>query len=355
MTMRVALISQGSLSSKWIAEELNKTFDQVDLFDIKEFEVSLGGKEPQVFYEGKLLTKTYDCIYAKGSFRFVSLLRSLTTILGKDTYMPIRPGAFTAGHDKLLTHLKLQTANVPQPKTYVVSTAEAGKKLLKKIDYPVVMKLPAGTHGKGVMLADSFESASSMVDALALLKQPFLMQEYIETNGTDTRAFVIGDTVVAAMKRTAAEGEKRANIHAGGSAIACELDAYAKKIAIDTARAVGADICAVDMLVSKGKPLVIEINLSPGLQGITRATGINVAQHIAKYLYAQSKQFRMKQAGLAIKEVVPEKEIITHPEFRGTRILLPDVVTTLTKLSEQDEITITMEKGKVVIKKGEEQ
>ena len=334
---------------------MKKVFDSVDVFDIRDFEVSLGGKEPEIFYEGKPLKKEYDCIYAKGSFRYVSLLRSLTTILGKDAYMPIRPGAFTAGHDKLLTHLKLQVANIPQPKTYVVSTADAGKKLLKKVDYPLVMKLPAGTHGKGVMLADSKESASSMIDALALLKQPFLMQEYVETNGTDTRAFVVGDDVVASMQRTAAEGEKRANIHAGGSALAFELDAYTKKVALDTARAVGADICAVDMLISKGKPVVIEINLSPGLQGITRATKINVAQKIAKFLYEESKRFKMRQAGLAIKEVVPSKEIITHPEFRGNRMILPEVVTTLTKLSAQDEVTITMEKGKLSLKKEEKE
>ncbi|MBI4145477.1 RimK family alpha-L-glutamate ligase [Candidatus Woesearchaeota archaeon] len=349
--MRAAIISQGSISSQWVVDECKKLFDAVDALDIKDFEVSLGGKEPQVFYQGKPLEHEYDCIYAKGSFRYVTLLRSLTTILGKACYMPIKGPAFTAGHDKLLTHLVLQSANVPQPKTYVVSTSAAGKKLLKKIDYPLVMKLPAGTHGKGVMLADSIESASSMIDALALLKQPFLMQEYVETNGTDTRAFVVGDDVVASMKRTAAEGEKRANIHAGGKAIACEIDAYAKKVALDTARAVGADICAVDMLMGpKGKPMVIEINLSPGLQGITRATKVNVAQRIARFLHQKAKEFRIKQAGLAIKEVVPEKEVITRLDFRGNRMLLPELVTTLTKLSDE-EVVIKLEKGKFSIER----
>jgi ribosomal protein S6--L-glutamate ligase len=349
--MKAAVISQGSISSRWVADELKRHFDSVDLLDIKEFEVSLGGKQPQIFYEGKLLTKEYDCIYAKGSFRYVSLLRALTTILGQNAYLPVRASAFTSGHDKLLTHIKLQTANVPQPKTYVVSTADAGKKLLKRIDYPVVMKLPAGTHGKGVMLADSPESASSMIDTLALLKQPFLMQEYIETGGTDTRAFVVGDEVVASMKRTAAEGEKRANIHAGGKAIPAEIDDYAKKIAIDTARAVGADICAVDMLIGpRGKPVVIEINLSPGLQGITRATKINVAQKIAKYLYTKSKEFKMKQAGLAVKEAT-EAEFVTHLDFRSNRVLLPEQATNLSKLSEQDEVALKMHKGKITIEK----
>ncbi|HSU72367.1 MAG TPA: RimK family alpha-L-glutamate ligase [Candidatus Binatia bacterium] len=349
--MRAAVISQGSISSRWVADELKRHFDQVDVLDIKEFEVSLGGKEPEVYYEGKPLTKEYDCIYAKGSFRYVSLLRSLTTILGTNAYLPVRPTAFTAGHDKLLTHIVLQTANVPQPKTYVVSTADAGKKLLKKIDYPIVMKLPAGTHGKGVMLADSPESASSMIDTLALLKQPFLMQEYVETGGTDTRAFVVGDEVIASMKRIAAEGEKRANIHAGGKAVAVEIDEYAKKIAIDTARAIGADVCAVDMLISpRGKPVVIEINLSPGLQGITRATKTNVAQKIAKYLYDKSKEFKVKQAGLIVKEAT-EAEFVTHLDFRTNRILLPEQATKLSKLSEQDEVSLKMDKGKIAIER----
>jgi len=349
--MRAAVISQGSISSRMIADELKRYFDAVDMLDIKEFEVSLGGKEPQVFYEGKPLSKEYDCVYAKGSYRYVSLLRSLTTILGQKGYMPIKPGAFTAGHDKLLTHIMLQTANVPQPRTYVVSTADAGKKLLKKIDYPVVMKLPAGTHGKGVMLADSPESASSMIDTLALLKQPFLMQEYIETGGTDTRAFVVGDEVIASMKRVAKEGERRANIHAGGKAIQAEIDEYSKKVAIDTARAIGADVCAVDMLIGpRNKPVVIEINLSPGLQGITRASKVNVAQKIAKFLYDKAKEFKVRQAGLVVKQAT-ESEFITHLDFRTSRILLPEQATKLSKLSEQDEVVLTMDKGKITIKK----
>ena len=353
--MRAAIISQGSLSSKWIAEELKKVFDDVDVLDIKDFEVSLGGHHPEVSYEGKPLMKDFDCIYAKGSFRYVTLLRSLTTILGTKAYMPIRPGAFTAGHDKLLTHLKLQAANISQPRTWVVATAHAAKKLLKKIEYPVVMKLPAGTHGKGVMLADTAESASSMIDALALLKQPFLLQEYIETNGTDTRAFVIGDEVVAAMKRTAAEGEKRANIHSGGSAIACELDEASKQVALETARAVGADICAVDLLIKNKKPMVIEINLSPGLQAITRVTKINIAQKIAKFLYAKAKEFKMKQVGVTLAQLTPDKEVITKLDFRAGRMLLPEAATSLSKLTSQDEVSLTVAKGKITIKKGESQ
>ena len=102
------------------------------------------------------------------------------------------------------------------PDTYVVSSIEAAKKILKQVKYPIILKFPHGTQGKGVMIADSFAAASSMLDTIESLKQPFLVQEYVETEGSDIRAFVVGDKVVAAYKRKAAIGEKRSNIHAGG-------------------------------------------------------------------------------------------------------------------------------------------
>ena len=108
--------------------------------------------------------------------------------------------------------------------------------VLKKVNYPIIMKFPKGTQGKGVMVADSFAGASSLLDALDFLKQPFIIQEFIETDGSDVRAIVIGDKVVASMARRAKEDEKRANIHAGGKGEAITLDSHTKKIAIDTAK-----------------------------------------------------------------------------------------------------------------------
>jgi ribosomal protein S6--L-glutamate ligase len=282
--MKAAIISLGSISSKWLVDELKKFFDVVDHIDIQELEVSLGQKKAEILYKGKPLPK-YDCIYAKGSFRYAVLLRALTTLLQKDTYMPLKPGSYTIGHDKVLTHLKFQEFGVPQPTTYIASTADAGKKIIKKIPFPVIMKLPAGTHGKGVMLAESPESASSMIDALALLRQPFLIQEYIETDGRDYRIIVAGENIAASMKRVAAKGEKRANIHSGGHGEKIELDAKCKNAAILAAKSCGCDICAVDILPSPRGPLVLEINLSPGLQGITKVTKINVASILAEFLF----------------------------------------------------------------------
>ncbi len=354
--MRAAVVSMGSISSKWIAEALQKHFDEVDHLDIKEFEVNLG-KEGTVLYAGKPM-KQYDCMYLRGSGRYANLLRSIASMVGDKTFIPIKPATFTTCHDKLLTHITLQKHHVPQPMTYIASTSPVAKKIIKKMQYPIVLKLPTGTHGKGVMLADSYESASSMIDALAVLKQPFLLQEYIETDGSDTRAFVVGDDVVASMKRVAVKGEKRANIHAGGRGEAKTLNAQAKKIALMAARAMGAEICGVDLLESVRGPKVIEVNVSPGLQGITKVTNIPVAEKIAKYLLQRTKEFQRELETKGKKEVLHDitphkdlKEVIGKADFRGARILLPELATTLTKLTEDDEVSIKMGKGRIEIEK----
>ena len=348
-----AIISLGSISSKWIVEEMKKHFTHVDHLDIKDLEVSLG-KKAEILYRGKPLS-SYDCIYARGSFRYATLLRSLTALLSKSCYLPLDSEAYTIGHDKILTHLKLQTAGIPMPKTYIVATAEAGKKIIKKTQYPIVLKLPSGTHGKGVMLADSHESASSMIDALALLKQPFLIQEYIETGGTDTRVIVVGETAVAGMKRVAVKGEKRANIHMGGQGRAIKLDETIRKLAVKAARACSCDICAVDILQGPNGPVVIEINLSPGLQGITQVTGINVANMIAEELFTKAKEFKHglkeKEKKQVMKELFPSQEFTSKLTFRGERILLPTEVTKFGKFDEDDEVIIKTEKGKTTIEK----
>jgi len=338
--MKAALISLGSVSSKWTLQAMKKYFDEVDDLDIRKIEINFAAKTPGVLYDGKPM-KAYDCVYAKGSFRYAQLLRSITTFYREDpTYMPIQAEAFTIVHDKLLTQLKMQENGIPMPKTYLSSTPMAAKKILERVNYPIIMKFPKGTQGKGVMFADSFASASSMLDALTALKQPFLIQEYIETNETDTRAFVIGNKVVAI-------GEP------------CELDSYTKKIAIQTAKVLEADICAVDILESVKGPLVIEANLSPGLQGITKVTKVDIADKIGAFLAKKTKQMLEGKKKYGAKDIIEEikttdsskkKKLITNPDFRGNRILLPELVSQITKFDDKDDLEFEMEKGKLKIK-----
>jgi len=352
--MRAAIISQGSKSSEWTATAMKKHFKEVHTINIKDIEVSLG-EVGEVLYKGEPLL-AYDCIFAKGSFRYANLLQSITSLLYKNSYMPIQPRAFTIVHNKLLTHIELQRNNIPTPKTYVSPTTEAAKVLLKKINYPIVMKFPAGTQGKGVMFADSYASASSLLDALGALKQPFIIQEFIESGNVDVRVLVVGEKVVASMMRKAESAERRANIHAGGEGKSCELDRQAKKIAINTARALGAEVCGVDLLEGPKGPLVLEANISPGLQGITAATKIDIAGKIAKYLADKTKEFTSAKKKIGAEKILTEKigkadskEIIITLDFRGERLFLPEIMTKITKFNERDNYTIKAQKGKLSI------
>ena len=351
-------MSLGSKSSMWIIEAMKKYFDTVESIDIRDVEVTLGAGKLDVMYGGKILPQ-YSCIYARGSFRYATLLRSVTRALYSSSYMPIKPETFTLGHDKLLTHLALQHFSIPMPATYLTSSPRAAKKILNEINYPIVLKFPHGTGGKGVMVAESFAAASSMLDALIALNQPFLIQEFIETGGVDIRALVVGDKVIAAMKRKAIVGEFRANIHAGGTGQAVTLDAKTTKIAVDTAASIGAEVCAVDMLESPKGPLVIEANLSPGLQGITKAIGIDAADIIAKFLYKKSEVFSARDRDEAAIKIFDDlglshemaQQIITNLDFRGDRILLPKIITGISQFGEKDEVVLKVEKGKLVVEK----
>jgi|SRR3989344_1003118 len=353
--MKAAIISMGSKSSIITAEAMRKYFDQVDCINLGEIEVSLG-KEQGVFYQGKPLNN-YDCVYLKGSFRYAYLLRSIASLLeGKVKYMPLPAQCFTTVHNKLLTHLTLEQHNIPMPKTYVSPTVNTSKELLKRVNYPIVMKFPEGTQGKGVMFADSPSSAASLLDALGALNQPFIIQEYIETGGSDIRALVVGDKVVAGMRRIAKAEEKRANLHAGGKGEAMILSIKTCKLAVDTAKALGADICGVDILEGPFGPVVIEANISPGL-GINEVSTLDIPDEIAKFLYRKTKEAYNRHTTIGAAEVMREislepevtQSIITSLNFRGERILLPELVTKMARLSENKEYTVRTRKGRVEI------
>ena len=356
--MRAAIISLGSTSSQWTAEAMQKYFDQVDMIQLKNIEIILG-KKGQVLYEGEEFAQ-YDCVLVKGSFRYANMLRSIASILeGKVPYMPIPANTFSTVHNKLLTHLVLQQHNIPMPKTYLSPNVEAAKDLLKKVNYPIVMKFPEGTQGKGVMFADSISSASSLLDALGALNQPFIIQEYVETGGTDIRALVVGEKVVAAMKRKAKTEEKRANIHAGGSGEAVQLSPESNKLAIKTAKALGAEICGVDILEGPLGPVVIEANISPGLQGLSQVSTIDIPDQIAKYLFRKTEEVvkvrNKNDAAEVMRDIAlkqdnaPPQEFITSLQFRGDKIILPELANKIAKFHDHKDYSIKAKKGKIEV------
>ncbi len=360
--MRAAVISLGSKSSLWTVEAMKKHFDVVDSINLKEMEISIGNTD-MVLYKGKTLP-AYDCVYAKGSFKYAPLLRAVTQEMSKRSYVPIGAEAFTIVHDKFLTHLVLQDGGIAMPKTHLASSVEASRALLDKVRYPIILKLLQGTQGKGVLFADSKAAASSILDTLSSLNQPVIIQEYIDTGGIDIRVIVCGDKVVGSMMRRAKPDEERANIHSGGKGEAVKISEPVKKLAIKTAKVLKMDIGAVDILEGPKGPVVIEANLSPGLQGIREATGIKVEEHIAQFLYDKTVEFKQNNSGDSAEKLFGDlgitmenaeegkpQDIITNLGMRGEKIVLPSIVNKIAKLTEEDECTITVEKGNVRIVK----
>lgn len=177
----------------------------------------------------------------------------------------------------------LQEHGIPTPKTRLALNPRAAVRSIKSMRKPVVMKLLSGSFGKGVMKIDSNAQAESIMDTLSTLGQMIYFQEYIETQGRDVRAFVVGDEVVAAMQRSSTKkGEFRSNITIGGKGRKINLEPEIEELALKSAKVIGAEVAGVDIIVD-GKPKVLEVNINPGLK-IAEITGIDVADKIARYV-----------------------------------------------------------------------
>ena len=160
---------------------------------------------------------------------------------------------------------------------------------------PLVIKLLEGTQGKGVVLADSHQSAVSIINAFKEMHANILVQEFIkESHGIDIRCLVVGSKVIASIKRQAKEGEFRANVHQGGKAMKVKLTPRERALAIASAKTMGLKVAGVDLIRSKNGPLVLEINSSPGLEGIEKATQINIASKIIQYIEKNAKPLNMR-------------------------------------------------------------
>ncbi len=292
--MKIAIISLGGKSSMNIAKACKKYFRKVDAINIKDLDVHLTKQGVKVEHKQKPLEK-YDCIFIRGSYKYALLQRAITRAFDREIYMPMHRKAFAIGHDKFLTLVELHDCEIEVPITYYSATTELAKKILEKeVQYPVIMKVPRGTHGKGVMIADTLQSAKTILDMLEGFKEPYIIQEFVKTHHTsDIRAIVIGEKVVAAYRREAADGEIRANVHSGGKRVKHKLTKEQEEMAIKSANAIGAKICGVDILNAE-KPSVIEINLSPSTHAIGEVTGINIEDEIAKYLHEQTLKFKSK-------------------------------------------------------------
>ena len=292
--MKAAIVSLGGRSSKALARAGKKWFELVDELSLKLFEVHLKDGEHILTYGGEPL-KEYDCVYIRGSYKYALIQKTIADFFKKKAFMPIAPKSFAIGHDKFLTLLELQKEGIPIPKTYYVPNKDLAKTLLDKVEYPIIIKVQEGTHGKGVMFAESKKSAVAILDILESIKRPYIIQEFVETKDTsDIRAIVCGDKVLASYKRIADKGDFRSNIHSGGKRQAHKITKEEEKIAIKSAKCLGINLCGVDILNSK-HPSIIEVNLSPSMCGIAGVSEINVINEVVRNLYKQTVKFKEKQ------------------------------------------------------------
>ena len=247
---------------------------------------------PQIHYRGGEPLPHFDAVIprigASNTFYGTAVLRHLETM---GIYTLNESIAIARSRDKFRSLQLLARKGLPMPLTSFAQSPDNTTDLIRMVGgAPLVIKLLEGTQGKGVVLADSHQSAVSIINAFKEMHANILVQEFIqESCGTDIRCLVIGDKVVAAIKRQAKEGEFRANVHQGGKALKVKLSPQERTIAVAAAKTMGLKVAGVDLLRSNHGPLVLEINSSPGLEGIEKATQVNIAGKIIQYIEKHAK------------------------------------------------------------------
>jgi len=294
--MRVYILSRNKelYSTRRLVEEATAMGWEVKVIDYLKCTIEIMKNELVVNYQGKILP-TPDAIIprigASRTFYGTAMVRHFEMM---EVFSTSGNLAIARSRDKLRSLQVLSKNGVDMPRTVFASNKSSAKDVIALSGgTPLVLKILEGTQGVGVVLVESEKAAKSVLDAFYGMDVNLLVQEFIEeAGGADIRAFVVGGEVVGAMKRQGAEGDFRSNLHQGGSATLYKLNKKEKKTALEAAKAMGLGVCGVDMIQSKRGPLVMEVNSSPGLEGIEKSTNINIAHKIMEYIAANVKPKR---------------------------------------------------------------
>ncbi|MEY3643567.1 MAG: hypothetical protein RLZZ207_261 [Bacteroidota bacterium] len=287
--MKIAVLSRNPklFSTQRLIDEIQKAGHDALVVDHSLCDLIIEQEGPSIIYKGQRL-EGVDAIIprigASVTFYGTAVVRQFE-LMG--AFSAVTSQAIVRSRDKLRSLQILSKNGLGMPKTAFTNFSKGGEKqLIEQVSgAPVIIKLLEGTQGLGVVLAETKKAAQSVVEAFHGLKARIIVQEYIkEAKGADIRAFVVNGKVVGAMKRQGAEGEFRSNLHRGGVATVIKLSRAEKQAALNAAKALGLDVAGVDMLQSLRGPLILEVNSSPGLEGIEGATGVNVAAEIIKFV-----------------------------------------------------------------------
>ena len=286
MKGRLLIIAPKKMSetTKLIMEEAKRRF-RVKFAPINEVVVKIDRQKQDVVYNNRSLMNVDYFLPKIDGKRAAYGYKIVKAFDFSGIKHPYTAETLRIAHDKFLSTFVLKTHGLPVPETYAIKSLSSLKAVAKKLDFPVIVKILSGSGGKGVMFVENEEQLMSVCGSMEALKQEVVIQEYIKNPGEDIRLLVLGNEAVAGMKRIACNGDKRANISAGGKGVLYEPDDEMKEIAIKTAEAVDARILAVDMVVDeKGNPFIIEINVNPGIRGLMKATDRNIAKMIVEFI-----------------------------------------------------------------------
>lgn len=286
--MRMAILSRNPnlYSTSRIKEAGELRGHEMLIIDHTKCDILIQKKKPQIYYKGEAL-KDIDAIIprigASVTYYGAAVIRQFETM---GVFAATSSQALVGSRDKLRSLQLLSSSGLGMPKTVFTNYSKDVGSVIDKVDgAPCVLKLLEGTQGVGVVLAETTSAARSVLEAFNGLQARVIVQDFIaEAKGADLRAFIVDGVVIGAMKRQGKEGEFRSNLHQGGSATIIELSDEEENAALKAAKTLGLGIAGVDMLQSDSGPLILEVNSSPGLEGIEKATGKDIAKSIIRYV-----------------------------------------------------------------------
>ena len=292
--MKIAILSRNTrlYSTKRLVEAGMKRKHDMFVIDPLRCYMNIATDKPEIHFKGKKL-EGFDAIIprigASVTFYATAMLRQFE-MTGVFTLND--SDAIIRARDKLRSLQLLSREGIGMPVTGFAHSPDDTDDLMTLVgDAPVIIKLTEGSQGEGVVLAETRQAAESVIDAFRGLDAHFLVQRFVkEARGADIRCFVVGGKVVAAMKRTARRGEFRANLHRGGSAVVAHITHKERDMALRAAEIIGLNVAGVDIIRSAQGPLVLEVNSSPGLEGIEAATKKNIAGEIIRFVEKQARK-----------------------------------------------------------------
>ena len=293
--MKIFLLSvSGSLySTQRLFNEASKMGHYIRIIDHTRCAILFDKNQPKILFNNEDITNFSDAIIPRIGASFTEHGLAIVNQFEKtDSYTIASSQGILRSRNKLFTMQHMVKNNIPIPKTLYTKDTLLLKEQLDLLEgEQCIIKFLEGTPGLGVMLAESKKSAISIIETMHSLNKPILIQEFVkESNGEDIRAYVVGDEVVASMKRSSNGKDFRSNVHRGGSTSVIDMTSEEKQIAVKTAQCLGLDVAGIDLIRSKNGPLVIEANSTAGLEGIEKATRVNVAGKIIKLIEKNARK-----------------------------------------------------------------